>query len=127
MKTLTLILLLSFTAKAQKDGTLLHNVAGQSIGMLSGWVAYKKTNKMWVGMLSCVLSSAIIGIAKEEIWDRKWHNGTPSDKDKLSTGWGGMVGAICLVPIMKKHQDKIYEAEQMCNDLKNPIFLRDSI
>ena len=135
MKTITLLLLLSFTSQAQmtsngykaKDGELKHNLAGQAIGMVSGWVAYKKTNKIWVGMLTCFASAIIIGIAKEEIYDRNFKMGTPSDKDKLATGWGGMVGAICLVPIMKCHSDKIYEAEQMCSDLKNPIFLRDSI
>jgi uncharacterized membrane protein YeaQ/YmgE (transglycosylase-associated protein family) len=127
MKTLTLILLLSFTAKAQKDGTLKHNVAGQAIGMLSGWVAYKKTNKMWVGMLTSAVIAGTAGYLKEKVYDQVWHNGTYSEKDMLNTGWGGMVGAICLVPIMKQHQDRIYEAEQMCNDLKNPIFLRDSL
>lgn len=131
-KITTLILALSLSINAQnilmKDGgALTHNLGGQAIGMISGWVAYKRTNKIWVGMLASVLSSAIVGIAKEEIWDRAWHRGTPTYQDKLNTCWGGMVGAICLVPFMVRHQDKIYEAEQLCNDIKNPIFLKDSI
>ncbi|CAK0771813.1 hypothetical protein CCP3SC1AL1_580013 [Gammaproteobacteria bacterium] len=46
---------------------------------------------------------------------------------KVVRGSAIAVGFLIHVVISHIKDDKIYEAEQMCNDLKNPIFLRDSL
>lgn len=51
--------------------------------------------------------------------------GIPSQDDKLSTGWGSMVGTTCLVVVIDLHQKKLVELEEY--ELIHPIFRPDSL
>jgi len=67
----------------------LHYFAGATT---SGWASssyyYFFPNRRVRASLVGVLFGTTVGILKEEVWDRSWHNGTPSLKDKIATGLG---------------------------------------
>lgn len=110
MKTILLILF-PFLLTAQRD-ILYHNLAGHAISMSTGWATYKATDRIGLSLITGLTCGVIAGIAKEEIWDRKWKRGTPSMTDKLATGWGAFVGTVCLsvcIEIREKKQYLEYE------------------
>ena len=104
MRILIFILLLSFQVKSQRD-ILYHQLAGTAISIGSGLITYKCTDRIGVSMLVGAVTGIAVGIAKEEIYDRKWKRGTPSDNDKLATGWGSCVGSIGFVMIIGTRQN----------------------
>ena len=77
--------------------------------MGSGWVTYKCTDKIGLSLLTGLGTGIIAGIAKEEIWDRKWKRGTPSLDDKLATGWGAIIGTVCVSVCMTINREKQYQ------------------
>ena len=77
--------------------------------MSTGWVMYKATDKIGLSLLTGLGTGIIAGIAKEEIWDRKWKRGTPSLDDKLATSWGAIIGTVCVSVCMTINREKQYQ------------------
>ena len=118
MRLTLLIFLLSFTCKAQED-VLYHNLAGTAISVSTGLLTYKCTDKIGVSMLTGLTCGVVAGLAKEEIWDRKWKRGTPSSLDKLSTSWGSCVGSIVLVMVIGTRENILDKKWEKYNDKYN--------
>ena len=98
---------------------LYHNLAGTAISFSSGWAMYKYTDRIGLSLLTGLGTGIIAGIAKEEIWDRKWKRGTPTTEDKLSTGWGAFVGTVCLTVCIDLNEKKLNKEWERLNDKYN--------
>lgn len=84
----------------------LHYHAGIAI---SGWASssfYYITKRQVLSSFlgACVGTAA--GIAKEEIWDRQMHRGTPSFKDKAATWAGSFFVMLPFNIIIAEHRKK---------------------
>lgn len=124
MKITIILILITLSLNAQIDRGTLHSIAGQAIGMPVGYYVYKKTNSIGKGMFACVAAAFVVGTIKE-ISDKYLHTGTYNPVKILDTGWGGMVGAACLVPFMVHHQNKLYQLEERYGDINTNIFVHE--
>lgn len=101
MKLLTLLFPLMLSAGNPFNripDDILHVYSGLGIGCISGEVTFMHlTDKRWsIALPTAFISAVVIGVAKEEIYDRQWGKGTPSNYDKLNTSYGGLLS----VPIL---------------------------
>ena len=124
MKLTIIILLLSFTCKAQlkwnltpeQDLTfdyytsLISTV--ETAQLLDRLTNHKKP--FLCNLIATSLNAGIIFLER-------------SQGGKVVRGSAIAAGFMINLCISNYKDDKIYEAEQLCKDLKNPIFLKDSI
>lgn len=92
MKVLILILL-TLSLKSQD---YLHVYAGIGISIVTSEVSYQITDRP---VLSCLIGSACgitAGILKEKVYDRELKNGVYSQQDMFLTGWGAVIGSMCM-------------------------------
>ena len=106
---LIFILLISVNCFGQSDD-FKHKVAGNVISLGIGAVTYELTDKPFLSMAVGFSSGVLIGVLKEEVYDKRMKKGTYSKIDMLDTGWGSLVGSLCLAVYIdgrEKRKEKI--------------------
>lgn len=98
----------------------LHYHAGIAI---SGWASsslYYITKRQVLSSFVGACFGTAVGIAKEEVWDRQMHRGTPSLKDKAAT-WAGsfcvMLPFNIIIGEHKRRQEAL-QAKAFTNPLQ---------
>lgn len=124
MRIITLILLFPIFMKAgggflkRIPDDVLHVYSGLAIGAISGEVTFKYfTDKRWsVALPTAFLMALGAGIFKEEVYDRQWGLGVPSNKDKVDTAYGGALSMPVLCVrfdlYAKKHPNEYRKYDQ---------------
>ena len=111
MKISLLILLLCIcpALNAQEDsdkGHAEHFVAGTSIGGVTSYFVFKKTNDKWKSWLIGAGTAVVVGLAKEAIDPAI--GGTRSAEDFAYTALGGAFGACIVIPLKSKPKEVVY-------------------
>ena len=94
MKVLLLILL-TLNLKSQTDD-VKHFYAGFGISVITSEVTNQLTDRP---VLSCLVGGSIgitAGALKECVYDREMKRGVYSNTDMFLTGWGSVIGSMCM-------------------------------
>jgi len=89
-----------------------HVYAGVLISSVSGAVMYRLTdaNTGW-SVFAGFATGVTAGIGKELVWDKWMHRGVPNKWDAVDTGWGSLMGTVCVrvgIDIREKNIDRHY-------------------
>lgn len=88
------------------DDKFEHYHAGLHIACFVGSSVYFFTHRPFLSCVLGTLSTALVGIAKEAIWDKRLGHGTCSNEDAFMTGMGGIGGGMAVRIGIDKNQEK---------------------
>jgi len=110
MKYLLIILLIPCLSFGQMSSETKHVYAGAAITFGTAQLTYHWTQRIGVSIIVGWIVGNAVGIAKEEIYDKRWGKGTYSKTDMLDTNWGTNLGSIgfcfTLGPKIKRQREK---------------------
>lgn len=111
----------------RNGGELAHELVGHIICEAIAWPVYKWTKlSVGKGLSVGILTAVAAGAFKEWIYDKQWGLGVFSIMDFLNTVWGALVGAVCIIPAMVIHMDKVYALEEEFGNIGDRIFVHPS-
>ena len=113
MKTI-LLLLISLQLSSQIDDKTLHVYSGFAITMVTSEVLQACHVKPWKAVLIGFGTGVLAGAAKELVWDKAMHLGTPDVWDFTSTCWGSMIAITLEIPIIDLKRKR---KEKLCSQL----------
>lgn len=91
-------------------------------GFVSSSIYYYNRKPLLSSFIGALVGTAV-GIAKEEIWDRKWHNGIPSNRDKIATSAGSFFVMLpfnfVIHELVERNDKREQQRIQYSKDLTN--------
>lgn len=113
MRTLLLLLLLTFSTFAQKiPDNLKHLMAGTVISLAVGDITYQISDRVALSVGTAFAVGVGAGITKELWWDRHLGRGTYSKLDMIDTAVGSTVGSFGLFIYIMHKKDREREKIQ---------------
>lgn len=97
------------------DDKFLHYQAGLHISCLVGSSVYFFTHRPFLSSMLGTISAALVGIAKEAIWDNGLHKGTCSNEDAFMTGTGSLSGGMVIRVGIDRNQERYPDKDLFSN------------
>lgn len=92
-----ILLLFPFLLKAQMTDTDKHVYAAGVISFGTASIVHKKTDSMFLGVVSGFGAGWIAGRIKERVWDKEMGRGVYNKQDLKANDWGSVVGGFTFM------------------------------
>lgn len=127
LKLTILLFLLNSVYRAQFNtrDKYLHLAVGAIIAITAAELTWQFSDRMGLSIATGAITSAGITMAKERVWDGRWHRGQQSTMDELAGYYGAAYGTLAITVKISydiKRENKYIEQNNLTG-----VFLPDSL